>query len=438
MQQTQQQATKTKYSSEKNESNSFAQIVFGNLRNAVLNSIKAILLSAVVLLGIEGIFAAAHIGEETVVKPDALLGYTHMENKSITYRQEGFSSSKTNKYGFRDREYPLAKADGTTRIAVLGDSMTVGMEVPQDKTFCKLLEQRLNSDTKNRFEVMNCGFSGFGTGQEYLVYKQKVEQFHPDILVVTYNYGDSDDNVFQRAGMNPPRPVFRDEQGVLKVDWQDINKWYASNDARFYASFEWLRRNSRVLAVLNKLNLDLSNADPLYQTISSTVGKPIAYLWAQTLSFLPPANSNLDSARSCFSSPTARTNSATNDSVNYATANEFQKIFLANKSKTEVALSIFHALNNDCIKNNCKLVIAFGPALTNSMFYYRELNDISKQADKESYSVIRANQSFPPREPMEISPNFFGLHFSRAGHQIMSNAIYNGIFASKSPEKRLP
>ncbi len=436
MPQTQDIKTKQERLSATTETKNLAPSFFARLAQFVVASISCIALIVVVFGAVEIVFAAAHIGEDTVVKPDALLGYTHMENKSLTYRQEGYSRSKTNALGFRDKSYSLTKPAGTTRICVLGDSMTVGMEVPPEKTFSKLLEARLNKEQNGKFEVMNCGMSGYGTGQEYLVYKQKVEQFHPDVVLVTYNYGDSDDNVFQRAGMNPPRPVFRNEAGILKVDWQDMDKWFASNDARFYKSFEGLRRNCRLLAVINKLNLDLSNADPLYQTISTTVGKPIAYLWGQLLSSLPAADQGLASARSCFNPSMSPLDTDSAPQADYASASELKKMFIANKSKTDVALAIFHNLNNDCKRNNCKLVIAFGPALTNSMLYYRELNDISKQAQKEGYSVIWANQSFPPREPMQNSPYFFGLHFTQAGHKIMSDAIYKGLFSSKSPETK--
>lgn len=115
-----------------------------------LACVSCILLVVGTLLMVEAAFAIGHIGEETVVKPDPLLGYSHLENQSLTYRQEGFSKSKTNSLGFRDREFARAKAPDTTRICVLGDSMTVGMEVPPECTFTRLLEDRLNQQKNGR------------------------------------------------------------------------------------------------------------------------------------------------------------------------------------------------------------------------------------------------------------------------------------------------
>lgn len=394
-----------------------------------------------VLFFLEWSFAVAHIGEDTVVRPDPLLGYAHLENQSLTYRQEGYSRSRTNSRGFREREFSLKKAAGTTRICLLGDSMTVGMEVPPEKTFSRLLEEQLNALGKGRFEVLNCGMSGFGTGQEYLVYRQKVQQLEPDFVIMTYNVGDAEDNVFQRAGMNPPRPVFRVENGLLKVELDDVNKWLSSNDARFYSSFEWLRRHSRVLAVLTKLNLDLSSADPVYQAIIKTIGKPVAMAWNTLLCQLPPYPQSVidpDLTSVKLHNPTLSTELAVTAAGSVSASpvtQEIRRYFIATKSKTDVVLGIINALNNDCKKHNCKLIVASGPALTNSIFYYRELQEIRRAAEKEQFTFIEANRYFPPREPMQDSPYFFGLHFTRAGHQIMSRALFEGLLKISAQSK---
>jgi hypothetical protein len=57
--------------------------------------------------------------------------------------------------------------------------MTMGLEVPLQNTFPKLLEKRLQSEGRN-IEVLNCGMSGTGTGQQYLGYLQNIAPLQPD------------------------------------------------------------------------------------------------------------------------------------------------------------------------------------------------------------------------------------------------------------------
>ena len=393
-----------------------------------------------VLLTLEWLFALGHIGEDTVVKPDQLLGYSHLANQNLCYRQEGYSRSRTNSLGFREREFNIAKEPARTRICVLGDSMTVGMEVDPKFTYTRQLENALNEQTYGKFEVLNCAMSGYGTGQEFLLYKQRVQQLNPDMVVLSYNIGDAEDNVFQRKGTNPSTPIFRVEQGSLRADLQSVNEWFATNDARFYCSFEWLRRNSRILAVMSKLNLDLSNSDATYKLVLKTVGVPLGQLWNRVLASLPaipPASIAPELITTNFADPAkyetekekilslsipAPATTPANDATQ-----ELRRAFAVTRSATEVSLGIIRCLSNECKKNNCKLVVVSGPALTNSMFYLRELRAIKALSKQEQFTFIEANKTFPPREPMQKSPYFYGLHFTKSGHKVMSKAIYFGI-----------
>lgn len=397
------------------------------------NGLLFLLLTALLGITIECIFAIARVGEDTVVKPDSLLGYAHLENQRLTYRQEGFSESKTNSLGFREREFHLQKTPGITRICVLGDSMTVGMEVQPDQTFSRLLENRLNKQCSSKYEVLNCGMSGYGTGQEYLLFRQRVEQLKPDLVVLAYNLGDIDDNVFPRAGMNPPRPLFRVEDSKLHTDLSQVSNWFASNDARFYSSFEWLRKESRILAVLNKLNLDLSNADPLYRKFTGLVGSPLSFVWNGILCVLPPPpQAKIDPAflhvdlGVAFPEGNKKEHFLSMAPSNPGAA-EIRGIITSTEAKAQVSLGIITALNNACRKINSKLVVVSGPALVNSMFYYRELNILQEKLKEQGVVFIEANKHFPPRLPMQESPHFFGLHFTRSGHILMTDAIFNGL-----------
>jgi lysophospholipase L1-like esterase len=92
---------------------------------------------------------------------------------------------RTNSLGFRDLERHPAKAEGTVRVALLGDSFVEAVQVPFEKTAGHLLELRLEGSRQSaRFEVLNFGISNYGVGQYLLVWERFVSDFDPDYVVV--------------------------------------------------------------------------------------------------------------------------------------------------------------------------------------------------------------------------------------------------------------
>lgn len=431
----------------------------------------------------EFIFALAHIGEDTVAKPDPLLGYSHIENQKITFRSEGYSRSQINARGFRDRLYAVPKPAGTTRICVVGDSMTMGLEVPLEKTFPKLLEKRLQSEGKN-IEVLNCGMSGTGTGQQFLGYRKSIQALEPDILIVAYHLGDNDDNV--GGGTNPPRPTFMlDATGKLRVDFRDVDKFFSGENSRFYSSFGEFRRKSRVLAVLSKADLDL-HQDPAYKLLSRFTAKPSAYLWSRFLKLLPAgdwhladsrklaadllpepaaevkppaaqAQKNFQATASSASSakeatvrteaPATATTAGTIASSSHAVAARasaqpevqrgqqdielYRGMLYMHNNRMVVTREIIRRLNQECRSNNCQLVIAGLPAYDNTIMYYRELNELRKQAGEDGFIFLDSWGAFPPRGPVDDSPFHFSTHFNCAGHERMCESLYKSLFQNK-------
>lgn len=101
----------------------------------------------------------------------------------------------TNSFGIRDHEYTLSKPDGITRICVIGDSVAFGYKkkysaLPLETTFPKLLESRLNAVSPGKYEVLNFSVTGYNSFQEEVVLKEKVLQFEPDIVVLSYVHND--------------------------------------------------------------------------------------------------------------------------------------------------------------------------------------------------------------------------------------------------------
>ena len=116
-----------------------------------------------------------------------------------------------NSLGFRGRECSTKKADGITRIMVLGDSFAWGYGVADDEVFTTKLEQQLG----NRCEVINTGVSGWGTDQQYLFFKNEGCKLDPDVVVVAFFLiNDPRNNSFAKQyGLN--KPLFLDDELTL-------------------------------------------------------------------------------------------------------------------------------------------------------------------------------------------------------------------------------
>ena len=66
---------------------------------------------------------------------------------------------------------------GTTRIAVVGDSHTFGLEVTYEDTWARQLEERLGAG----YQVLNFGVDGFGVDQAFLRYQREVDAWAPKL-----------------------------------------------------------------------------------------------------------------------------------------------------------------------------------------------------------------------------------------------------------------
>lgn len=87
--------------------------------------------------------------------------------------------------GFRDRPWQLAAAPNVTRIAMLGDSFTVGYGVHAQDLASRRLEDELNRDAgPRRFEVMNFATVGFSTRQERACFQACIAKYRPQVLLL--------------------------------------------------------------------------------------------------------------------------------------------------------------------------------------------------------------------------------------------------------------
>lgn len=122
---------------------------------------------------------------------NALTGQFHKPNtQGFWYRYKDGTKYfvKINNFGFSDQERSFEKTK--PRIAILGDSTAEFWEADIADRGHTLMEEKL----KGNFEVLNFGVRGFGTDQTYLLFKEKVIKFSPDIVILNFCINDFWDN----------------------------------------------------------------------------------------------------------------------------------------------------------------------------------------------------------------------------------------------------
>lgn len=111
------------------------------------------------------------------------------------YRPYGeFEQIKTNRYGFRDRDYESkAKPENTYRLAFIGDSVTLGMRVSVEETFVRQFEAAANQlESQHMVQALNFAVDGYNTLQVYEMLRTKVLDFAPDKVVYMLCLNDFD------------------------------------------------------------------------------------------------------------------------------------------------------------------------------------------------------------------------------------------------------
>jgi lysophospholipase L1-like esterase len=122
---------------------------------------------------------------------DAELGVSLIPNMKVTHSRGCFTGVvETNRWGFRDRDRMLEKTPGEFRIALIGDSVVEGVHVNPDQVMNIQMEKLLQQKGYKSVEVMDFGIEGIGTTQELIMYKERIRQFHPDLVVLTVSDND--------------------------------------------------------------------------------------------------------------------------------------------------------------------------------------------------------------------------------------------------------
>jgi lysophospholipase L1-like esterase len=160
------------------------------MRNKKLieNMLLLITVLIVCLLVTETVLRIFFPNAPSIYQPDDILLYKLVPNSSKVYEHNRENGNRKvavriNSWGFRGENFQFPS--NRKRIVVYGDSFIEGEFSSLEDTFVKQLENELNADNRDSFEVINAGVVGYGPDQESLKMERELDALKPDLVVVS-------------------------------------------------------------------------------------------------------------------------------------------------------------------------------------------------------------------------------------------------------------
>ncbi len=151
---------------------------------------------------------------------DPAIGHRLKPQATARFTTAEFSTDlRINAQGVRDDTDIGPKAPNERRIAVLGDSLVLSVQVPLAETFCERLEAKLNAaGGPTRWRVINAGVQGYGPVQAWFLFDKVIATLEPDVVLVTIFVGndaiEADDT---EAWLDAGRP--------LQAPVSEVSRW---------------------------------------------------------------------------------------------------------------------------------------------------------------------------------------------------------------------
>jgi lysophospholipase L1-like esterase len=333
---------------------------------------------------------------------DPVIGLSLIPNMKVVHSRGCFTGLvETNRWGFRDRDRTLEKPPGTFRIALIGDSAVEAVHVQPEEVMNIQMEKLLQQQGYRNMEVMNFAVEGIGTTQELLLYKERVRQFHPDLVMILF----SDNDIFNNSSTLQPKIY-------------GIHTWYAPYydlDANGNLVFRPVEPRP-----FDRLSTSLERHSYLFYYLERAWFKvdPAMYKWrglplAYEVYEDDPINPEWKQAWMV----TEKVMAMTRETVE---ADGAKFLLLVQPD----AYAIDPQWREHMVKNEGKVPADFKP----SKFYDR-LQEMTAKAGVTVLSTIPYLQAYSTEH--QLQPPYFSLpcdpHYSAMGHAVTASAIVDGL-----------
>ena len=187
---------------------------------------------------------------------DRDLGYTLEPAVQGWNVKEHAAYVRINSKGLRDREHSIQRPQDVIRIALVGDSYAEARHVNQDAAFWSVMERELNgllASQAQRVEVLNFGVGGYSLPQEYVLIKERIWQYDPQIVLLAgslHSFVTEGSRKLRHEEITGSIPFFEFRNGNLTLDeiaTRDRNAFVP--DSRFHPALANLKNASRLISL---------------------------------------------------------------------------------------------------------------------------------------------------------------------------------------------
>jgi|GEM_PF-4118179 len=135
----------------------------------------------------------------------------------VPHTKEYFTWVEVNSDGWPDIEHPVKKPENTFRIVILGDSFVENTQVALENRFFRKLEKMLNEKLDKTIEIIAVGRGNTGTAQQYLILKNEINKYEPDLVIHMFLTANDIKNNSQKLQGDPYLPYYELDGGELKL-----------------------------------------------------------------------------------------------------------------------------------------------------------------------------------------------------------------------------
>lgn len=185
---------------------------------------RGILLNfAVMVLALLMCFVALEVGVRVwapqykkIFQYHELVGVRRIPNSTFkVFTPTAKLTHRANSDGYTTPEVSINKPPRTFRVVLLGDSMTEAIQLPGEAILRSRLEEKLSQELGQSVEVINLGYSGYGTAQEYLAYMEFGRKYEPDLVILNFLADNDVANNSQKLEFGPSKPFFEIQNSEL-------------------------------------------------------------------------------------------------------------------------------------------------------------------------------------------------------------------------------
>ena len=161
-----------------------------NLKIAAFTFVAITLTCLLTLAGLEIMLRLKNVSHITpgYLKTHAVRRYALRPNfKGKTYEMPFLVNSN----GLRDYDREISHGNNAYRVAIYGDSLTMGVGVKMEDTFPKVLENKLNQESKIPVQVFNFGVNGYNTVMQKDYLFETYDKYKPHMAIIVLAVGNS-------------------------------------------------------------------------------------------------------------------------------------------------------------------------------------------------------------------------------------------------------